>query len=240
MTRHNHSRLTALFCLFLATAGCAADPDRSPEAQAVADTVNVVFHHGKWRQVPATPEYHVETIIFEQRVAFNSSAPSLDRPGHHAIDRLLQEATPEPGSLIGLSVGTDQSGPATYGRLTLQRLEAVRLALADRGFQSALATDEAGRVASLHDGEIGLTVTKVMPILPDCDQPQPLAPDKPDFNATFGCSNVNNLSVMVADPADLKRGRRLEPADAEAASLSIQRYRIGEITPLKEEDTKSQ
>jgi len=240
MTRHNYSRLTAILCLLLGTASCAADPERTPEAQAVADAVNVVFHHGKWRQVPATPTYHVETIIFEQRVAFNSGAPALDRPAHQAIEQLLVEASPRPGSLVGLSVGTDQPGPASYGRLTLQRLEAVRLALADRGFQSALATDEAGRVGSLRDGEIGLTVTKVMPILPDCDQPQPLAPERPDFNATFGCSNANNLSVMVEDPADLKRGRRLEPADAEAASLSVQRYRVGEITPLEQEDTKSQ
>jgi type IV pilus biogenesis protein CpaD/CtpE len=45
---------------------------------------------------------------------------------------------------------------------------------------------------------------------------------------------------MVADPADLERGRQLDPADAERASLSILRYRVGEEEPLVEEDTQSE
>jgi pilus assembly protein CpaD len=79
-----------------------------------------------------------------------------------------------------------------------------------------------------------------MAVLPDCDQPQPLEPDPPHFESGFGCATTNNLGVMVANPADLERGRPLDPADAEAASLSIQRYRVGEIIPLITEDTQAQ
>lgn len=231
---------TALLCLGLALAGCAGDPERSPEAQAVADTINVVFHHGKWRQIPATPADQVETIIFEQRVAFADASPLLDRAAREAIDRLLVEAKPDSGSLINLSLPKAGAGTTTLDRLSLQRLEAVRTVLADRGYPSALANDAAGRVAALGENEIGLTVAKVMAVLPECDQPQPLEPDRPDFNGGFGCANTNNLGVMVANPADLERGRPLEPADAEAHSLSVLRYRIGEPKPLQEEDTKSQ
>ena len=85
-----------------------------------------------------------------------------------------------------------------------------------------------------------MSLTKFMPILPDCDQPQPLSPDVPDFNQAFGCSNANNLGVMVANPRDLVEGRTLEPADGEANARSVQRYRLGEITPLVEEETSSQ
>jgi pilus assembly protein CpaD len=239
MLRHKRSSLTALFCLTLAVSGCAGDPERSPDAQAVADTINVVFHHAKWRQVPATPELQAETIIFEQRVAFAGNMAILDGPGRVAVDRLLNEAAPAPGSLVALSVGGSPVTGQTLDRLTLQRLESIRMALADRGFASALASDPAARVAALGEDEIGLTVAKVTAVLPDCEQSQPLAPNPPDFISAFGCANTSNLSVMVADPADLERGRTLEPADAEAASLSVLRYRIRETEPLEKEDTKS-
>lgn len=240
MLRNKITKLTACCCLVLLTAACEGDPTRTPEEQAWADNINVVFHHGKWKQVPATPTLHAETIVFEQRVAFDGATPLLDRDGHRAIDQLLQEARPQPGSLISLSIGGNGQGASAIDRVTLQRLEAVRIALADRGYASELATSQVARVAALNEGEIGLTLTKVMPILPDCDQPQPLEPNPPSFNDGFGCSNTNNLSVMVADPSDLIRGRDLEPADGEAAGLSIQRYRIGEPEPLLEEDTKSE
>jgi pilus assembly protein CpaD len=240
MLRNKTTKLTACFCLALLAAACEGDPNRSPDAQAIADNINIVFHNGKWKQIPATPTLHAETIIFEQRVAFDDATPRLDRDGHRAIDQLLKEARPQPGSLVSLSIGGSAQGASAIDRVTLQRLEAVRIALADRGYASELATSQVARVAALNEGEIGLTLTKVMPILPDCDQPQPREPHPPSFNDGYGCSTANNLSVMVANPSDLVRGRDLEPADAEAMSLSIQRYRVGEPEPLTEEDTKSE
>ena len=241
MQRTMRTKLTAFFCLTLTAAGCAGDPDRAPEAQAVADTVNVVFHHGKWRQIPASPENQAEVIVFEQRVSFAAETALLDRSARQAIDRLLAEADPAPGGLIRLSVAGSQNGTATFDRLTLQRLESVRGDLATRGYESALADDSVSRVAALTDHEIGLTVTRMMAVLPDCDQPQPLEPNPPSFNRGFGCSNAYNLGVMVADPADLERGRTLDPAEAERASLTVMRYRIDDplLDTLKEEATGS-
>src|SRR3546814_12251558 len=69
MQRNLRFKLTAALSLALATAACAADPERSKEAQAIADTINVAFHHAKWRQVPAPPETKAETVAFEHRVA---------------------------------------------------------------------------------------------------------------------------------------------------------------------------
>ena len=240
MLRQHSFKLMALLCLTLATASCAGDPERSEDAQAIADAVNVVFHHGKWRQIPATPENQAETIVFEQRVTFGAETALLDSAGTAAIDRLLAEADPVPGSLVRLSVAGSQNGTATFDRMTLQRLESVRAALANRGYESALADSAVASVASLEDHEVGLTVTKVMAVLPDCNQPQPLEPDPPQFERGFGCSSAYNLGVMVADPADLEQGRPLDPADAERASLSILRYRIGEDEPLVVEDTQAQ
>ena len=239
MPSHHRPTLTALLCLALAATGCAGDPERSEDAQAIADTINVVFHHAKWRQIPATPDNQAETVVFEQRVGFLPQTALLDSAGTAAIDRLIAEAAPEPGNLVRLSV-PGSGGTDTYDRMTLQRLESVRTALANRGYESALADTAVARVAALGEHEIGLTVTRIMAILPDCSQPQPLEPDPPTFESGYGCSNAYNLGVMVADPADLERGRPLDPADAERAGLSVQRYRIGEEEPLVEEATDSQ
>lgn len=239
MPSHHRPTLTALLCLALAATGCAADPERSEDAQAIADTINVVFHHAKWRQIPATPENQAETVVFEQRVGFLPQTALLDSAATAAIDRLLAEAAPEPGNLIRLSV-PGSGGTETYDRTTLQRLESVRAALASRGYESALADTAVARVAALGEHEIGLTVTRIMAVLPDCSQPQPLEPALPEFEGAFGCTTAYNLGVMVADPADLERGRPLDPADAERAALSVQRYRVGEEEPLVEEETQAQ
>src|SRR3546814_7731649 len=111
----------------------------------------------------------------------------------------------------------------------------LRNALTNRGYDSALADNSVTRVAALQPGEVGLTLTKIVAVLPDCNQPQPLEPNVPDQERGFGCSTAYNLGVMVADPADLARGRTLDPADAERSALSVQRYRIGAEEPLVEE-----
>lgn len=48
-------------------------------------------------------------------------------------------------------------------------------------------------------------------------------------DSNFGCATATNLSLMIADPADLVRGRTLGPGDGEALSLGIQRYRAGVV-----------
>src|SRR3546814_2660707 len=80
MQRNLRFKLTAALSLALATAACAADPERSKEAQAIADTINLAFHHPKRRQVPSTPENQAETVVFEQRVAFGPDT-ELERKG---------------------------------------------------------------------------------------------------------------------------------------------------------------
>src|SRR3546814_7116215 len=59
-------------------------------------------------------------------VAFGPDTALLDRAGQAAIDRLLSEAAPAPGSVLRLSVAGGQGGTAGLDRMALQRLESVR------------------------------------------------------------------------------------------------------------------
>lgn len=57
--------------------------------------------------------------------------------------------------------------------------------------------------------------------------------------SNFGCATERNLGVMLADPADLVRGRDHAGQDGDASTLGIQRYRAGKTTPLQAPNTQS-
>lgn len=48
--------------------------------------------------------------------------------------------------------------------------------------------------------------------------------------AGYGCATQNNLAVMLADPADLKRPRKMDPADAARRGAVLEKYREGQAS----------
>lgn len=54
--------------------------------------------------------------------------------------------------------------------------------------------------------------------------------------SNFGCATQTNLGLMIANPSDLVRGRKLAPASGIHAAESIVRYRSGEVIELQEEE----
>jgi pilus assembly protein CpaD len=51
-------------------------------------------------------------------------------------------------------------------------------------------------------------------------------------SSNFGCANLTNLDLMVADPRDLVIGQQMGGEPADHAGLAIQRYREGKTAPL--------
>jgi len=48
----------------------------------------------------------------------------------------------------------------------------------------------------------------------------------------LGCSTAVNLRAMVANPADLERGRPLGPADGSRETLAVENYQQGKVKPF--------
>jgi pilus assembly protein CpaD len=48
-----------------------------------------------------------------------------------------------------------------------------------------------------------------------------------------GCVSAANLGAMLADPADLIRGRPLGPADGQRAAKAVEVYRAGQVKPFE-------
>ena len=78
---------------------------------------------------------------------------------------------------------------------------------------------------------VRLVVGRYVALPPNCpDWSRPSASNPGNIaDSNFGCAAATNLSLMIADPADLVRGRSLAPGDGQALSLGIQRYRSGAI-----------
>lgn len=62
--------------------------------------------------------------------------------------------------------------------------------------------------------------------IPNC--PSWVVPNMADSNVSqtsnFGCASQRNLAIMVADPSDLLRGKKLSPANSEHTTNALNRY----------------
>lgn len=55
----------------------------------------------------------------------------------------------------------------------------------------------------------------------------------------FGCAMAANIAAQVANPEDLIRPRDMEPSDAGRRDVILGKYRKGEVTSSKKEDSSS-
>jgi hypothetical protein len=58
----------------------------------------------------------------------------------------------------------------------------------------------------------------------------PPAPERTELTSPkMGCANASNLAAMLDDPSDLRKGRRLTPADGVREAHAVDNYQKGPI-----------
>ncbi|QTF07483.1 hypothetical protein HC231_05795 [Brenneria izadpanahii] len=75
---------------------------------------------------------------------------------------------------------------------------------------------------------------------PDCQsmlQPKRDWRDDDRWRIAFGCATYTNLAVSLARPQDLAAPRRYSGMQADAAALSVTRYRENKVEPLRETES---
>ncbi len=122
------------------------------------------------------------------------------------------------------------------GDAGMEGVEQLERALLNAGVQASKITR--GPVSRQGSG-VHLRVERWVAATPDC----------PDWSrattlgnnnlpsSNFGCAVRRNLMLMVDDPRDLERGRRLGPANGGLAAEAVGRYRARETEPLLETNT---
>jgi pilus assembly protein CpaD len=210
-------RVTALHTATLLLAGCDLQPDGAVRPD--------------WTPMQAPKTNQVTVVHNDVVIPF---APGSARLGASEVAQLDRFVARSDRSQVTVVIGP-ATGP---GALAEQRGREIQGQLARRGIAASLVRGETDRLAV---NTVLVSIDRYVVTTPRCpDFSKPTESNyanTPDSN--FGCANAQNLGVMVADPADLTRGRELGPQDGTQAVGAIQRYRTGKVTPLKTVETDS-
>jgi hypothetical protein len=98
-------------------------------------------------------------------------------------------------------------------------------------------------VAEVHgDGDrVTVAVARTVHLPTACLMPSQMRPiDGFPYLPPASCANEYNLAGMVADPADLERGRTLGPAEGRVFGDAVRRHRTGAILPFETQGTGSE
>lgn len=185
-----------------------------------------------WKQSDPVPQPQAGYAPIHHSVAFAPGGQLSDTEREALAIFLRRNAIPA-GSRVTLSAPLPADGNA---ELLGQRLSALRAELASLGVSAATLPPGTGAGAALQPDRVLVTAQVLSVVQPAC--PGYNTPIQLDLEhrpiITPGCSNAINLGLMVANPADLRNGQALAPADGTAAALAIQRYRTGEVWPTSE------
>ena len=80
----------------------------------------------------------------------------------------------------------------------------------------------------------GILIKRNIPQCPSWSTPN-MADSKVSQSSNFGCASERNLAIMIADPSDLIRGKKLHPASAEHSLNALDRYYRRETTQVEAE-----
>ncbi|MEM7223251.1 MAG: CpaD family pilus assembly lipoprotein [Pseudomonadota bacterium] len=220
-------KLTSTTILFglsaLVLAGCSSDQSTEEYLAEVA---------ARWQQIDAPPVNTVETVTFEHVVDFPSISTQPDDPERRRLHDFVVVSNLTAADTIILEGARNDSG--TYSNRTEGQIAVLRDELADLGLPSFTAAPTAVSRTRAQD-QVVIVVTRSVAVIPDCDAQHDIG-DRPDY--ALGCTNNAALGLMVADPRDLNKGRSLDPADGEKASLALQRYRQDKEEKIQREATE--
>lgn len=137
--------------------------------------------------------------------------------------------------VLQLEMGRGDGRLPGWERLALSRVETVERFLS-RHVDAPLTVLTAYRDdASLAEVEIRAeSYEVVLPGCPDWSRDPAFDPRNLPLS-NLGCANAVNLGLMVADPADLVRTRRLDAADGVREAEAIARYRSDKVKALEAE-----
>lgn len=165
----------------------------------------------------------VDWITFSHKVNFASGGTALTNGERARFEHFLSEIAVGFADQVSLAIpGAAGSGAQTAER----RIGSIGDYLKTRAIRSNLAPENA---RGAWDGSVIVTVGRYVATPPPC--PNWEKPPGYDFTNTemsnLGCASTTNLGLMIADPGDLVRARRLGPADGTMQARGVETLREG-------------
>jgi pilus assembly protein CpaD len=167
----------------------------------------------------ALGQFKEQRVMRRHQVAFAADSAKLERNEARGIDSFIDRVAPK----VGDAVVVIASGPGAKARqqAVVARLQAL-------GLKPFVAPGAEGDKATTT-----ILVERHIYIAKSC-MGEPIAhTPTADLALPPGCATDRNLAQMVANPADLTRGRGVDSFEAGPAAAAVQRYRDGKVTPLE-------
>jgi len=180
----------------------------------------------EWTTEQAPHQLRVDFQRLTHATTFPTGSAQIAPGERDSLLGFLRTAEVSPSDTIYLE-------SADEDKLSGTRVGALVRDLSRKGY--SVATLPAARDA-VPANSLLVVVERYVVTPPDCPNwtKSPNGDHENAVSSNFGCANVTNLGLMIADPRDLVVGRDLGPADAENTSLAIQRYHAGKTSPLPE------
>jgi len=163
-----------------------------------------------------------------QAIRVDGDDVQLDAGAGVGIDGFVDDFLRHGGGVLDITVGRDPADDADLRR----SLATLQAQLRRRGVRGDEIRISRAPVEAGASDTIVLSYLRYQARAIDCgNQPtgsgfNPRNLSHPDY----GCSLQANIAASVANPADLERPRRRQPADATRRSLVLESYRSGEAT----------
>lgn len=201
-----------------------------------------------WQPASAPISATAELVDHRHSVHFATDSAAISAVERARLEAFLDSLGRPTGSETVIVEGhADERATDLYNmELSSRRADAVAGVLVERGFRrDALRTVAYGEMAPVdaRSGEEAwrqnrraeIVVRRYVAVAPPCpDWSKPSGFDPGNTEASnFGCATATNLARMVADPADLVRGRALGPADGVREADAYRRYREGDVHALQ-------
>ena len=190
--------------------------------------------------VRAAREPRADLVQYGHDVAFAAGEARLTNGQRQRLDAFLARLEASYGDRFYVVAGRGRKGEPKQAavRLGERRRQAVMAFLELRRLRVLPLRIEFGIDAPVR-GAVKVIVRRYVVTVPGCPdwtgRPGITFNNTPSSN--FGCATAINLGLMVADPGDIVAGRHPGLMDGEFIARSIERYRKGETTPLKGDDS---
>jgi len=200
-------KIRLISCLALAAALAACE---SPQAE--------------WSNIEAPRETRIDFHRYTHTAAFAAGRNDLAPGEVQRLDAFLQRAQVSPNDPVYLEAPANDT-------VSGARVSALARDLTRKGYAVS-------RLPSARDAvppnSLMVVIERYTVTPPPCPNwtKSPSENHENAVSSNFGCSNLTNLDLMVADPRDLVIGRDMGPEPADHAGLAIQRYREGKTAPL--------
>lgn len=202
-----------------------------------------------WLEAGSPKALEVDRAQYRHIVYFPTDGDDMGGGEQDRLIAFLRAVQPKDSDDIRVEGHADERATDLYNfDLAGRRMETVKRFLNDNGVdrlgmhassfgERAPAVAGSGERAWQRNRRVEIVLERYLVTPPACpDWSRKTGVDyanKPHTN--FGCATATNLGLMIADPRDLVRGRKLDSADGVHQAEGIVRYREGEQPELQEE-----